>query len=43
MDLDCVFFVGVFVFGGDVYNVVGVDVESDFDLWNFLWCWWDVG
>ncbi|KAH3675414.1 hypothetical protein WICPIJ_009358 [Wickerhamomyces pijperi] len=26
-----------------VQDTVGIDIESDFDLWNTSWSWWDTG
>ena len=43
LDDDGLFFAGLFVFGGDVEDTVGVDVEADFDLRHTARCGFDAG
>lgn len=38
-DGDFLFFIVVFVFCGDVQDIVSIDVEGYFDLWYVVWCW----
>lgn len=36
LNLDLLFFVGCFVFCGDVDDIIGIDIECYFDLWYFF-------
>lgn len=29
--------------GGDLEDTIGIELESDLDLWNTTWCWWNAG
>lgn len=41
-DSDFLFFIVIFIFCGDVQDIVSIDIEGDFDLWYIVWCWVDV-
>jgi hypothetical protein len=40
-DGNFVFSTGLTVQGHDVKDTIGIDIESDDDLWDTLWSWWD--
>ncbi len=40
-DGNFVFSTGLTVHGGNVKDTIGIDIESDNDLWDTLWCWWN--
>jgi len=40
-DGNFVFSTGLTVHGRNVKDTIGIDIESDDDLWDTLWCWWN--
>lgn len=41
-DGDFLFFIVVFIFCGNVQDIVSIDIEGNFDLWYVVWCWVDI-